>query len=137
MLKSKVSIISAERVILENAEADYVIVPTTRDYIKILPHHTHIIEKISGGIVKISCDGNDEHYTIFNGICKVLKDKIIILVEISEHKDDIDIDRAQKALDKATKQLENTIDMTEEKYNSLLQKKLRASKRLQLALSSE
>ena len=129
-----VDILTPSSILAKDLPADSLVVQTVMGEINILPHHTHIMEKLDTGLLTVINEGNKKDFVITTGICKLLDNKVTVLANVSEKAKDIDLNRAEKAKEKAKGQLsgDNNLD-----YNQLIkyQRKLdRAEIRIKMAL---
>lgn len=84
-------------------------VPGSAGSFQILFNHAPIISSLDIGVVKIvDVDGKEKKYSCSGGTVEVLKNKILLLAESFESKDEIDVDRAKDALNRAKKRLSQT-----------------------------
>ncbi|MBT3981995.1 MAG: ATP synthase F1 subunit epsilon [Bacteriovoracaceae bacterium] len=129
-----VDILTPSKVIAQNLNAAELLVPTVRGQINILEDHTHIVSKLDTGVLTLVSNGVQDNYLITTGICKVLKDKIVILANVCEHSKEIDRERAQAALDQAEGKLSGDETLSEEEVIKYRRKRDRAYVRLKLSV---
>jgi F-type H+-transporting ATPase subunit epsilon len=98
-------IISAERVVYAE-DVDIVIAPGIEGTLAILPSHAPLLTVLSPGELRIVKDGNETTIAVSKGFLEVLDNKIVILADAAERADEIDEQRAQEAMRKAQKELE-------------------------------
>lgn len=119
-------------IVAEGYSCDELTVPTSTGQINILKGHTHIISKLTTGILiaKVNATQN-RHFTVAGGLIKVLGNKVTVLAKTSEKAESIDMERAKSAKSKAESRLSSGVSSVETiKY----QRKLERSKnRLKLA----
>ena len=129
-----VDVLTPYKVIAKNVPAESLLVPTVEGQINILPGHTHVVAKLEKGIVSVfgSEDDPDHFFTVSEGVCKVLGDKVTVLASISEEARGLDHGRAQIALDAAKRELDRD-DLTPEEREHYMHKMEMAQLRLQLA----
>ena len=129
-----VDILTPDKVVAKDIPAESILCPTVRGQINILTDHTHIINRLSTGVLSVfgGADDPDRHFSVTHGVCKVLDNKVIILSHTSEEHHEIDVERAKAALDNAENMLtnESLSDYELEKYR---RKAERARLRLQMA----
>lgn len=128
-----VDILTPSKVIAKDIPAEDVLIPTLKGQIEVKKDHTHIVEKVTPGIISIfgGSDDADKHFFVTTGVCKVLHNKITILAKTAEEDKDINGDRAQLALNNANEKLGQTLSDNElSKYRLKAQ---RAALRIQLA----
>jgi F-type H+-transporting ATPase subunit epsilon len=105
--------------------------PGVEGSFQILPMHAPFITTLQIGKVKfVSKDGLEKYYSTSGGVVEVHDNKISMLAETIEAKDDIDIERAQLAKLKAEKKIETATGNEIEIAKAAL---LRAINRLRVA----
>lgn len=105
--------------------------PGTEGSFQVLPRHAPFITTLQVGKVKfITKDGYEKVYATSGGVVEVHDNKISMLAETIEAKEDIDIERAQTAKLKAEKKLETATGNEIEIAKGAL---LRALNRLRVA----
>ena len=98
-----VELVSVER-LLWSGEARMVIARTTEGELGVLPGHAPLLGELApGGIVRIQQeDGGEELvFAVHGGFLSVTDDGVSILAELAERADEIDVGRAQQALERA------------------------------------
>jgi len=129
----KIDILTPSGIVVKDFECIEVLVPTVSGEIDILKDHTHILTKLSTGVVTVIDPENKKwHFSVTHGTCKILGGKISILAMTSESAEKIDIDRAKAALEKAEKKLAQAIENDVELIK-FRRKKERAEMRIRLA----
>ena len=90
-----------------NTDIESVILPGQAGEMEILPEHTHMLSLLEPGVViyKESSSNKERAVAIAGGTVEV-KDNLVRLVsEVAERADEIDVERAEKALKAAEKKL--------------------------------
>ena len=100
----RVSIITPERSFYEG-EATMVEFNTVEGQIGVLPKHIPLTTVIAPGICTITEPEGQKVAAIHAGLAEVLPDKVTLLAEIAEWPDEIDMDRAKKAEERARERL--------------------------------
>ena len=98
----------AELAVLEAAEVN---LPATDGYLGILAGHAPLIATIGVGVVSLR-DNNDklpQRYFIANGIFSVTDNRVQILADVAESKEQIDIERAQASKARAEQRLKEAL----------------------------
>jgi F-type H+-transporting ATPase subunit epsilon len=97
-----VELVAVERP-LWSGEATMVIARTTEGELGILPRHAPLLgQLVGGGVVRIKREGEDELIVaVHGGFLSVTEDGVSILAEGAEMTDEIDVARAQAALERA------------------------------------
>lgn len=65
-----------------NGECKALTVPTEKDYITVLPHHTPIIAKLGKGVMTLRIDGGISRQDIDGGLLYVGDDEVVVLVNL-------------------------------------------------------
>jgi F-type H+-transporting ATPase subunit epsilon len=97
-----VELVSVER-LLWSGEAQMVIARTTEGELGVLPRHAPLLGQLAdGGVVRVQEDGGGEvTFAVHGGFLSVTEDGVSILAELAERAEEIDVGRAQAALDRA------------------------------------
>lgn len=129
-----VDVLTPEKVVAKDIPAESLLIPTIRGQINILPHHTHLINRLSTGVLSIfgGADDPDRHFSVTYGICKVLEDKVIIMSHTSEEAKEISAERAQAALENALGKLNGGDALSDDEIEKFRRKAERAKLRMQL-----
>ncbi|HVA02351.1 MAG TPA: ATP synthase F1 subunit epsilon [Acidimicrobiales bacterium] len=99
------SLITPERILLEE-EVEAVFLRTDGGDAAFMPGHTPLIGAIVPGPVRFHHeDGTEERAAVHGGFVQVDGDHISVLAPIAERAQDIDVERARRALDGATQLL--------------------------------
>ncbi len=89
-----------------NGKVISVTVPGTKGNFQILENHAPILSSLDIGVIKIVDDSNKKMYfATSGGTVEVLNNKITILAETFENKDEIDVNRAEAAKKRAEERL--------------------------------
>lgn len=132
-----VDILTPSKVVARDIPAENVLIPTLRGEIEVKKDHTHIVEKITTGKVTVfgGADDPDRTFAVTIGVCKVLNDKITILSNVAIEDQEIDLERAELALQNAREALSGTL--SDEELVKYRRKEERAALRIQMAKSAK
>jgi F-type H+-transporting ATPase subunit epsilon len=98
-------VVTAERVVYHGGAA-MVIAPGTEGELGILPRHAPLLTSLQAGELIIRRQGEaDLSIAIGGGFMEVLSNRVVVLADSAERAEEIDEDRAQRARDRALKQL--------------------------------
>ena len=100
----KVSIITPERIFYEG-EASMVEFNTVEGEIGVLPKHIPLTTVIAPGICTITEAEGVKKAAVHAGLAEILPDKVTLLAEIAEWPEEIDVERARSAEDRARARL--------------------------------
>lgn len=130
-----VDILTPSKIIAKNIPAESLLIPTVRGQINVLENHTHIVTKLSTGVLTVfgGPDYADRNFLVSNGVCKILENKITVLANTAEESTDVNVERAKLSLQNAEERLKNTEGLSLEEVDEYVQKAERARLRIQLA----
>ena len=99
-------IVTIERKVYEADDVEMVIAPGVEGEMGILPRHTPVLTALKPGELIIRRSGGvEEPFAIGGGFMEVRPDKVIVLADTAEHVDEIDIERAEAARQRAERLL--------------------------------
>ncbi|MEO0136118.1 MAG: F0F1 ATP synthase subunit epsilon [candidate division WOR-3 bacterium] len=104
-MKFRLEIVTPERLVYSD-DVDVLTVPTIQGEISILAKHVPLVSIISPGEIKIRRDNEIEYMAITGGFVQVLPHKVIILADAAERAEEIDLERALRARERAQKLME-------------------------------
>jgi len=96
--------------LLLREDVDDVTAPGEQGYFGVRPGHTPFLSTLGAGEISYGRDNRRYHMTCFWGFCEVLPDRVSILAEIGERAEDIDLQRAEAALQRAQERLKAVKD---------------------------
>ena len=106
--------------------------PAADGYMGILPGHAPLITALGMGMLSYHKGGEVFYLSVVGGYAEVLADRVIVLAERSETAEEIDVDRAKAARQRAEQRLAKTGD-PEMDWNRAMLALQRALLRLQVA----
>lgn len=87
-------------------------VPGTKGRFQVLKNHAPIISTFEIGMIKVDLPEKPKYFATAGGTIEVLNNKVLVLADSIESADEIDIDRAKRAKERAEKRLaEKTPDI--------------------------
>ena len=95
-------IVTQERTVFSE-EVDYVSLPGAEGVMGILPNHAPLLTALSFGEVMVRRAGDEEYFAIGGGFAEIRPGQVIVLADSAEQAEEIDLDRAQQARDRAEK----------------------------------
>jgi F-type H+-transporting ATPase subunit epsilon len=103
----ELEIVTPEKLVVKD-EAEEAQIPGKNGYLGILPGHAPLITELSVGEITYRKGGATTHLSVAWGFAEVLPDKLTILAEVAERAEDIDVNRAKRARDRAEEQLRSS-----------------------------
>ncbi len=125
-------IVSQDRLVY-SGEADIVVLPGMAGQMGILPHHSPVLTALNYGIITVRSKAEELHFTVAGGVAEVLPDKVTILADAAENVEEIDIERAVKAKERAEERLKLTLSSDTDRYMKVTSALKRSNLRLQAA----
>ncbi len=88
-----------------SGEATSVIAPGFEGYFGVLARHAPMVASIRIGEIKVKTDSEELYFATSGGFAEVLPDRVTILAESAEAANEIDVQRAEAAKERALKRL--------------------------------
>lgn len=101
-----VEIVTVERKLLEESGVDEVIAPGVEGQLAVLPKHAAFMTMLAPGELILKKGAEEIPFAVTGGFFEVLNDRVIVLADAAERADEIDIERAEAARDRAKVALE-------------------------------
>jgi F-type H+-transporting ATPase subunit epsilon len=102
----QLEIVTPTRLMVKEA-AEEAQIPGSNGYLGILPGHAPLITELAVGVITYKASGATHTLSVAWGFAEVLQDKVTILAETAERPQEIDVERAQKAKDRAEQRLKS------------------------------
>ena len=102
--KFELQIVTPERVFYDK-QVDRVIFRTMEGDIGVLQGHIPLTVGLSSGTCVISSEDGEYRGVVHGGFAEIREDKVTILTDAAEWPDEIDVERAKRALERAEKRL--------------------------------
>jgi F-type H+-transporting ATPase subunit epsilon len=128
--KLTLEVVTPEGLLLRE-DVDEVIAPGEDGYFGVLPGHTPFLTTLGIGSIMYRKGQEKRYLTSFWGFCEVLPDRVNILAEIGERGTAIDVDRAEKAKERAEQRMKSLRDEAE--YRDAQAEYMKAVVRLSVA----
>jgi F-type H+-transporting ATPase subunit epsilon len=108
----KISVLTQEKVHLET-EAVHLEAPGAVGYLGVLANHAPLMTTLMPGKITVTLpDGVNEVFAVSGGLLKVSGEGVVVLADTLERPDDIDLERAKEAVERARRRLkEGSTDM--------------------------
>ncbi len=125
-------IVSQDRLVYEG-DADIVIVPGSLGEMGILPGHAPLLSSLKLGVIRVKSGDVEEVFTVTGGFIEVQPDIVTVMADAAENVEDIDIDRAEKAMERAKQLLDEYSPEDVENYMRIHEALRRSNLRLKAA----
>ena len=129
----KLEVVTPEKAVVDD-DAQIAVAPGTLGEFGVLAGHTTFLTTLKVGTLRYTdANGNEQQVFINGGFAEALPDKLTVLAESAERKDDIDMERAKDALARAEKRLAEDREKEEIDFVRAKAALERALQRLKLA----
>lgn len=102
--KILLEVVTPEKLLLSQ-DVDMVIAPGTEGEFGVLPGHTHFLSTLRIGELRYQINDVWHYMSILWGFAEVTPTRVTVMAEIAEKAEDIDVNRAQAAVEKAEQRL--------------------------------
>lgn len=126
----QLEIVTPERQVVQDTVAE-VQIPGKKGYLGILPGHAPLITELSVGEISYRINGFSHYLAVAWGFAEVLPTQVTILAETAERAEEIDVERARRAKEKAEQMLHSSDPDTD--FARALEALKRAEVRLDVA----
>ncbi len=105
-------------------------IPGLDGYMGVLPGHASLISELANGILSYTSGQTTHYLSVYGGFVEILADKVRVLADSAEKKEEIDLVRAREELKRAFEVLEDPpVDLD---FASALAESQRAQARVDL-----
>ena len=102
-------VVTPERMVV-SATTSSVSLPGASGRLGVLPGHAPLVSELSAGVLSYEQNGEAHVFAVSQGFTEVLQGRVIVLVQTAEKAEDIDLERAQRAKQRAEDRLKNIGD---------------------------
>lgn len=92
-----VEIVTQERKVFDEPEADIVIIPALEGEMGVLPRHAPVLTTLGFGELIVRKGNREERFAIYGGVVDVQPDKVTVLAELAQSSFDLDLEAAEAA----------------------------------------
>ena len=100
-----VEVVTQEKKVFEEPEADMVVVPGAEGEMGVLPHHAPVLTTLSFGELVIRKANAEERFVIYGGVVDIRPDKVVVLADMAESSFELDEQQIEAARDRAQKMM--------------------------------
>jgi F-type H+-transporting ATPase subunit epsilon len=115
--KIELEVVTPQRFVLDE-KVESIEMPGKDGYLGILPGHAPLLTELGVGILTYQKGAEVRRLTVVNGYAEVLPDRVIVLAEVSERAEEIDVQRAQTAAERAQSELAQATGAPETDWQS-------------------
>jgi F-type H+-transporting ATPase subunit epsilon len=114
-----VEVVTQERKIFEETEADMVLVPGSEGEMGVLPHHAPVLTTMGFGELVVRKGNREERFVIYGGVIDIRPGKVVALADMAESSYELDDQRIEAARRRAEKLMAEGIPEAENRVATL------------------
>jgi F-type H+-transporting ATPase subunit epsilon len=92
-----VEVVTQEKQIYDEPNADMVILPGSEGVLGVLPRHTPLLTTLNFGELRVKVGDVEDVFAVYGGIVEIRPDKIVVMADMAEPADEIDLEMAEAA----------------------------------------
>jgi len=100
-----VEIVTLEKKIFEEPEADMIVIPATEGEMGVLPRHAPVLTTLGFGELIVRKGNAEERFAIYGGVVDVRPDKVVVLADLAESSFAIDTETIEAARENARRMM--------------------------------
>lgn len=98
-----VEVVTQERKLFEEKQADMVVIPGVEGVLGVLPRHTPLLTTMSLGELRIKKGNAEESFVIYGGVVEIRPDKVVVMADVADFAADINLEEIEAARERAAK----------------------------------
>jgi F-type H+-transporting ATPase subunit epsilon len=114
-----IELVTQERKVFEEPEADMIIIPAAEGEMGVLPHHAPVLTTMGFGELVVRKGGREERFAVYGGVVDVRPDKVVVLADLAESSFALDLEKIEAARESARKMLAEGVPEAENREATL------------------
>ena len=114
-----VEIVTQEKKVFEEREADMVLVPGSEGEMGVLPHHAPVLTTMGFGELVVRKGNKEERFVIYGGVVDIRPDKVVALAYLAESSFALDGQKIEAARQSAAKMMAEGVPEAENRVAAL------------------
>ena len=102
-----VELVTQERKLFDEPNADMVIVPAVEGEMGVLPNHSPVLTTLGFGELIVRKGNAEERFAVYGGVVDIRPDKVIVLADTAESSYAVDLEKMEEARESARRTLES------------------------------
>jgi len=131
-----IELVTQEKVVFEEREADMIIVPGSEGEMGILPHHAPVLTTMGFGELVVRKGNREERFAIYGGVVDIRPDKVVVLADLAESSFDLDTEAIEAARESAAKLMAEGIPASENRDAALALRRAELAAKIQRKIHS-
>ena len=108
MATMRLEIATAERVVYSE-DVEILVAPGMDGQLGILPNHAPLLTALQPGEIRVVREGEESFMAVSGGFLEVMANRVTILADTAERAEEIDIERAEDAMQRAQERIESSV----------------------------
>ncbi|MDX2160127.1 MAG: ATP synthase F1 subunit epsilon [bacterium] len=104
-----VEIVTQEKLVFSEPEADMVLIPAAEGEMGVLPRHAPVLTTLGFGELVVRKGRAEERFAIYGGVVDVRPDKVVVLADLAESSYEIDADAIEAARTRAAEMMKEGV----------------------------
>lgn len=104
-----VEIVTQEKVIFSEPEADMVVVPGSEGEMGVLPRHAPVLTTLAFGELIVRKGRAQESFAVYGGVVDIRPDRVVVLADLAESSYEIDAAAVEAARERAAQMMEQGV----------------------------
>jgi F-type H+-transporting ATPase subunit epsilon len=104
-----VELVTQERKVFEETEADIVVLPGIEGEMGVLPGHAPVLTTLNFGEMVVRKGNAEERFALYGGVVDIRPDKVVVLADLAESSFVIDEEMARAARERARQLMEEGV----------------------------
>lgn len=131
-----VEVVTQEKRVFEEPEADIIIIPGSEGEMGVLPHHAPVLTTLGFGELVIRKGNAEERFAIYGGVVDIRPDKVVVLADLAESSFELDIEAIDKARERAAQMMAEGIPEEENRAAALALRRAELAVRIRNKMQS-
>jgi F-type H+-transporting ATPase subunit epsilon len=131
-----VELVTQERKVFDEPEADMVIVPAIEGEMGVLPHHAPVLTTLGFGELVVRKGNAEERFAIYGGVVDVRPDAVIVLADLAESSFALDLAAIEEARERAAQMLTEGIPPEQNREATLALRRAELAVKIQRRIQS-
>jgi len=102
----QLQVVTPERMVVDE-RVESVQIPASNGYLGVLPGHSPLLAELGTGFLHYTHGNRRWYLAVSGGFIEVLPDRVRVLANLAEKADEVDVERARQALERAQQELGN------------------------------
>lgn len=131
-----VELVTQEKLVFEEREADIIIVPGSEGEMGILPHHAPVLTTLGFGELIVRKGTREERFAIYGGVVDIRPDKVVVLADLAESSFDLSMEAIESARESAAKLMAEGVPAGENRNATLALRRAELAARIQRKIAA-